>query len=140
MKTRPFWFYRQSGVIAYRMKDGAPEILLVTSRNRSRWVIPKGVVEIGMSPVESATKEAYEEAGVRGEASAEAIGSYEYTKWNGVCIVEVFLLHITELLDEWPEEGERERRWVAAEEAVEVLQEEGLKGLIRKVSPMLLSE
>jgi 8-oxo-dGTP pyrophosphatase MutT (NUDIX family) len=132
MKTRPFWFYRQSGVIAYRINNGAPEILLVTSRNRRRWVIPKGVVEIGMSAVESAAKEAYEEAGVRGEACAEAIGSYEYTKWNGVCIVEVFLVHVTELLDEWPEKGERERGWMTVGEAVETLQEEGLKSLVQR--------
>jgi 8-oxo-dGTP pyrophosphatase MutT (NUDIX family) len=132
MKTRPFWFYRQSGVIAYRMNDGAPEIVLVTSRNRHRWVIPKGVVEIGMSAVESAAKEAYEEAGVRGEADAEPIGSYEYSKWNGVCTVEIFLLRVTELLDEWPEEDERERRWVSVEEAVETLQEEGLKVLVQR--------
>jgi 8-oxo-dGTP pyrophosphatase MutT (NUDIX family) len=132
MKTRPFWFYRQSGVIAYRLKDGTPEILLVTSRNRRRWVIPKGVVEIGMSAVESAAKEAYEEAGVRGEAFAEAIGSYEYSKWNGVCIVEVFLLQVTELLDEWPEGDERKRRWMRADEAIETLQEDGLKLLIQR--------
>ena len=128
MKTRPFWFYRQSGVIAYRLKDGRPEIVLVTSRNRRRWVIPKGVVEIGMSAVDSAAKEAYEEAGVRGEAHPEAIGSYEYNKWNGVCIVEVFLIRVTELLDEWPEDGERKRGWMTADEAVEAVQEEGLKG------------
>jgi 8-oxo-dGTP pyrophosphatase MutT (NUDIX family) len=132
MKTRPFWFYRQSGVIAYRLKKGVPEILLVTSRNRRRWVIPKGVVEIGMSAVDSAAKEAYEEAGVRGEASPEAIGSYEYTKWNGICIVEVFPLHVTELLEEWPEEDERKRRWMSVDEAVEIVQEEGLKVLVRR--------
>ena len=132
MRTRPFWFYRQSGVIAYRMNDGVPEILLVTSRNGRRWVTPKGVVEIGMSPAESAAKEAYEEAGVRGETRAEAIGSYEYTKWNGVCTVEVFLLHVAELLDEWPEENERKRRWMTVDEAVEVLQEDGLKLLIQR--------
>jgi 8-oxo-dGTP pyrophosphatase MutT (NUDIX family) len=68
MKTRPFWFYRQSGVIPYRISDGAIEVLLVSSRGGARWVVPKGVVEIGMmSPVESACREAYEEGGRQGE-------------------------------------------------------------------------
>jgi phosphohistidine phosphatase len=84
MKTRPFWFYRQSGVIPYRISDGAIEVLLVSSRGGARWVVPKGVVEIGMmSPVESACREAYEEGGVRGNASEAPIGEYTYEKWGG---------------------------------------------------------
>jgi phosphohistidine phosphatase len=82
MKTRPFWFYRQSGVIPCRISDGAIEVLLVSSRGGARWVVPKGVVEIGMSPVESACKEAYEEGGVRGNASEAPIGEYTSEKWG----------------------------------------------------------
>jgi phosphohistidine phosphatase len=62
----PDWIYRQSAVIAYRRRPRGVEVLLITSRKGTRWVLPKGVVEPGLSPATSAAKEALEEAGVRG--------------------------------------------------------------------------
>ena len=59
---KPSNWYRQSAVIPYRLTDrtgtdfSAVEILLITSRKRKRWVIPKGIVEPYLSPLESATR------------------------------------------------------------------------------------
>jgi phosphohistidine phosphatase len=137
MKTRPFWFYRQSGVIPYRISDGAIEVLLVSSRGGARWVVPKGVVEIGMSPVESACKEAYEEGGVRGNASEAPIGEYTYEKWGGDCTVSVYLLRVSEVLDDWPESDERTRRWVSIGEASEAVREPGLRAMIGRLEDLV---
>jgi phosphohistidine phosphatase len=136
MATVPVWFYRQSGVIAARREDGRTEVLLVTSRKGKRWVIPKGVVEPGLSSAESAAKEAWEEAGVRGELRPEPVGSYEYPKWDGRCTVEVFLLEVQSVAESWPE-AHRSRRWAAPKEAAEAVREPALQDLLRAVPRLL---
>jgi 8-oxo-dGTP pyrophosphatase MutT (NUDIX family) len=59
-------YFDQSGVIPYRKKEWKVEVLLVTSIKKKKWIIPKGFIEYNMSPFQSAKKEAFEEAGVRG--------------------------------------------------------------------------
>lgn len=71
----PEWMYRQSAVIPYRFGADGLEVLLITSRKRKRWVLPKGVVEPGMTPAGSAEKEAFEEAGIEGRVDDRPLGS-----------------------------------------------------------------
>ena len=72
---------RQYGVLAYDIgEDGEPLFLLITSRTTRRWIIPRGNPVRGLSPAQSAAQEAYEEAGLTGIVSPEAIGTYEYRK------------------------------------------------------------
>ncbi len=110
---KPDSWYRQSGVIAARVKDGAPQVLLVTSAGGKRWIIPKGIVEEGYSPARSAAKEAWEEAGVSGEVSRRMLGRYNYPKWNGVCTVLVYRLNVDEIHRGWPEAHVRRRKWLS---------------------------
>lgn len=130
MKTRPWWFYHQSGVIPYRLSGGVREVMLITSRRRARWIIPKGVVDPGKTPQESAQNEAYEEAGITGEISTAALGHYQYNKWGGVCTVKVYLMQVERVLDSWPEQEARERRWMTVEAAARNVRELQLKELI----------
>ena len=131
MRTRPWWFYNQSAVITYRRLDGGDlQVLLITSRGRGRWIIPKGVVDLGKDARESAANEAYEEAGVKGRTSSEPIGEYSYTKWGGTCTVKVYLLEVQTLLDEWPEKDFRQRVWMTLEKAAESVKEEDLRHMI----------
>jgi 8-oxo-dGTP pyrophosphatase MutT (NUDIX family) len=88
------------------------EVLLITSRRRGRWIIPKGLIEPGMSPAESAAMEAFEEAGVRGRIGDQPIEEYSYKKWGGVCGVKVYLLEVDEVFDDWPEADIRRREWI----------------------------
>ena len=87
-------------------------MLLVTSRNGKRWIVPKGIIEPHMSAAESAMKEAFEEAGIRGIVYPKAIGEYHYQKWGGVCWMTMFLMEVEEIFDEWPECGFRKRQWL----------------------------
>lgn len=143
MTQKPDSWYQQSAVIPYRL-DGrvrgqvpSLEVMLITSRKRKRWVIPKGIIEPGMAPQESALKEAYEEAGIRGNVSATACGVYFYEKWQGICRVEVFLLEVTEVLSMWPEATLRDREWMTVEDAARRVREEDLKRLLLKVPQTL---
>ncbi len=90
--------------------------MLVTSRETRRWVLPKGWAEAGLAPHDLAAREAFEEGGIVGEAAAEAVGAYGYLKRlpggrSVECRVEVFPLRVERLLGDWPERGQRERRW-----------------------------
>jgi NUDIX domain. len=133
MKSRPYWFYRQSGVVPYRATESGINILLITSRGGRRWIIPKGVVDLGKSAEESACNEAYEEAGIRGRLDSAPIGEYQYRKWGGVCTVKVFRFEVLEVLENWPERFQRRRQWMSVEEAANAVDEPVLKRLIRKL-------
>jgi uncharacterized protein Yka (UPF0111/DUF47 family)/8-oxo-dGTP pyrophosphatase MutT (NUDIX family) len=132
---------RQYGVLAYDVgHDGEPRFLLITSRSTRRWIIPRGNPIPGLSPAQSAAQEAYEEAGLTGLVSSEEVGAYRYEKGrrNGSSVtanVHVFPLRTTVQSGEWPERHQREWRWFTRAEAVEAVDEAGLKELIRGFTP-----
>lgn len=134
----PDHFYTQSAVLPYRILENQLEILLVTSRRKRRWVLPKGVVEPYLSPVDSAAKEAWEEAGVLGTVLPRALGSYTYKKWGGQCRVQVFPMLVERVAEIWPE-STRQRRWLDAEEAARRVDEPELKELIVESAKLLLA-
>ncbi len=142
MGQKEDWWYEQSGVIPYRLiseessktsGEFSLQILLISSRKRKRWVIPKGIVEQGMSPQESAVKEAFEEAGIEGCIAETPIGVYTYQKWGGTCTVTVFLFEVTTVFETWSEDYLRDREWMSPEEAADRVREEALKDLLRKL-------
>lgn len=131
---------RQIAALPYRTLgrgiDAPVSILLVTSRETRRWVIPKGNLDGGMTPHLAAAREAEEEAGVRGSVCPTPLGAYRYRKRrkNGASLmfdVEVFPLSVTEELPAWKEAGERERRWCGLVEAANLVEESDLADLIR---------
>ena len=114
--TVPSHFYRQSAVLAWR-----DERILLISTSKGNWTIPKGVVELHLTPAQSAAQEAFEEGGIRGTVREPSIGLFEYEKWGGVCRVEVFRMDVTDVLERWPEDKVRQRKWVTlAQAATEV--------------------
>lgn len=112
------------------------EILLITSRETGRWVIPKGWPMKGRSPAAAAVAEAREEAGVIGDI-AKPVGSYLYVKFGkrglgSPCKVKVFPLKVTGQRESWREQAQRTARWFPAAEAAASVQERQLARLIRK--------
>lgn len=105
-------------------------ICLVTSRNGSRWVVPKGCLEPGKTEAEIAIQEAWEEAGVRGKLVGDSIGSYRYEKWGDELSVAVFILHVQEIAHEWPEKAIRQREWLPPRDAIKRLAEPDLRAII----------
>jgi phosphohistidine phosphatase len=125
----PDHFYTQSAVLPFRVDGGSLEFLLITSRRKKRWVLPKGVVELQLAPADSAAKEALEEAGIEGRVSEEPIGRYQYEKWDGTCSVEVFSMAVETAHDSWPE-SYRDRCWVGPTDAAARVSEPELKRII----------
>lgn len=130
---------RQYGVIPFRDNaDGTIEILLITSRETKRWVVPRGNPIRGLPPHESGAQEALEEAGIKGEVAPEPLGTYRYGKRRASgltdeVLVEVFPLRVREALDDWPEKAERDRQWFPPEAAAAAVAEAELAALIRRV-------
>lgn len=122
--------FPQSAVIPFRVHEGNLEVLLITARGGNRWIVPKGLIENGMSAMESAAQEAYEEAGIRGKVFDHSVGEYEYEKWDGTCRVQIFLMHVQKVSDKWPEDDFRTRKWVSPESASETVNEPALKKLL----------
>jgi 8-oxo-dGTP pyrophosphatase MutT (NUDIX family) len=136
--------HRQYGVIALRVVRGDQiEVLLLTSRGTGRWVIPKGWRMRDRTPAETALREAYEEAGIKGLLwSARPVGSYRYVKnderFTGEILVRVFVMVVQEQKKNWPEREERRTRWVTLRRAASLVAERDLAKLLRTM-PAILS-
>jgi len=134
--SRPIATRVQYAALPYRRKNASTiEVLLVTSRETKRWVIPKGWPKKRLKPCHSAAHEAREEAGVVGVVATEPIGSYSYEKrlksGNIVtCEVQVFPLKVVRQQRSWPEKGQREISWFAPDRASEAVREPLLATII----------
>ena len=129
---------KQYAALPWRYSGARREVLLISSRDTGRWVIPKGWPIKGLSPAETAAREAYEEAGLGGQVSKKPIGAFEYGKRldNGAVQatkVEVFALEQMVQHKDWPEQGQRKLQWFSIPEAAEAVQEPELKDIIRKL-------
>lgn len=129
---------RQVAALPVRRDEaGALQVLLVTSRETKRWVIPKGWPWPKRADHRAAAEEAREEAGVRGKPRKNAIGSYDYDKrlkdGSRPVHVDIYLLVVTRELDKWPERRERTRSWFSPEAAADAVGEPELQRLLRRL-------
>jgi 8-oxo-dGTP pyrophosphatase MutT (NUDIX family) len=110
------------------------QLCLVTSSSGKRWVVPKGCMEPGKTAGEIALQEAWEEAGLVGVLQQEPVGSYLYEKYGNVYHVVVFIMHVTETAEEWPERLLRQRCWLNTAQALVRVEDRGLRELLRRVA------
>lgn len=130
----------QHGAICWRMHQGAVQVLLVSSRDSGRWIIPKGWPINGLSPHETALQEAWEEAGVKGTADPLCLGLYPYLKVLSPdraipCIVSVYAVQVVRLRARFPERKERNRKWYAQQKAAAKVEEPALCALLAGFAP-----
>lgn len=134
----------QLGALPYRRRRDL-EILLVTSRETRRWVLPKGWPMKRRTPQGAAAREALEEAGVKGDIAKQPFGAYHYDKRqpNGSvipCRVDVFPLRVKRQGRTWPEAAQRTRRWFTLAEAIDAVDEPELKALIEQFGVQTVSK
>ena len=125
----------QIAALCWRMHKGHVQVLLITSRETGRWVIPKGWPMAGLAASDAAAREAWEEAGVVGTILDMALGEYFYDKITSPveckrCAVAVFPLQVTALKNRFPEAKQRKRRWFTASKAAGLVAEPGLAQLL----------
>jgi 8-oxo-dGTP pyrophosphatase MutT (NUDIX family) len=119
---------------------GQVEVLLITSRETRRWVIPKGWPIKGLTSPQSAAREAFEEAGVAGDAAKSKLGTYTYDKRlrSGrmqAVRVTVYALQVATESDDWPEKGQREKLWLSPADAADRVDEPDLRAVIAAFKP-----
>ncbi|HEY5289522.1 MAG TPA: NUDIX hydrolase [Caulobacteraceae bacterium] len=139
----------QYAALPYLIDGPQVRVLLITSRETRRWVIPKGWPMSGLKPQEAAAAEAAEEAGIIGEVEPTPIGSYRYLKQikgkPGVAVqVIVFPFHVDDYHETWKEQGQRGYEWFRYQAAARRVAEPSLKRLIQEFgaarTPTLLAK
>ncbi len=126
----------QLAALCYRHKAAGKQVLLVTSRDTGRWVIPKGWPIAGTNSTGTALQEAWEEAGVKtGDLDKDPIGAFTYDKrlnagWSVPVQTVVYPVAVTKMCEVFPEARERDRKWVSPEQAANLVQEPELKKLL----------
>ena len=135
----------QVAALCWRMHKGEVEVLLITSRETGRWVIPKGWPVAGLTQAVAAAREAWEEAGVQGVVAETPMGEYLYDKMLRPksaqrCAVAVFGLKVKAVKDRFPEAKQRRRAWFSALAAAELVAEPDLAALFGLIAenPALL--
>ncbi|MBT8168265.1 NUDIX hydrolase [Falsiruegeria litorea] len=127
----------QVAALCLRSTPKGQEVLLITSRGTGRWIVPKGWHIAGMNGAEAAVQEAWEEAGVKTAGyDPEPVGQYRYDKklFAGVyqpVRANVYRIDVAALSDDYPEAGQRERRWISTKEAANLVREPQLQALLR---------
>lgn len=128
----------QAGAVPFRWNGDKLEVLLITNSAGTRWQVPKGWVDAGMTPQEAGAQEAWEEAGVRGKVHPHSIGFWTYRKRGLSHRVELFPMHVSSVADKFPEQDERARMWRPLEEAMAKIADENLRLLVGNL-PVFLS-
>jgi len=135
----------QFGALCYRRsRKGKIRVMLITSRRTRRWISPKGWPIKSLGPAGTAAREAWEEAGVRGEVARHSIGFYPYQKYMGrgrtvTCLVQAFPLEVTQRAEKFPESDQRKVRWFKPKKAAKLVREPDLARLIRDLPKTVAS-
>jgi 8-oxo-dGTP pyrophosphatase MutT (NUDIX family) len=127
----------QVAALPWRQTEDGVEVMLITSRDTGRWVLPKGWPEEDEALHDAAAREASEEAGISGGIAEADAGSYFYNKVHSSgaespCEVRVFPLEVKEVASKWREKGQRKRKWVKPREAIRMVNEPDLCQLISR--------
>jgi 8-oxo-dGTP pyrophosphatase MutT (NUDIX family) len=135
---------RQVAALPFRLDaQGSPEVLIITSRETGRFVLPKGWPVKGLSDPQAAAKEAREEAGLKGKIGRKPIGNYQYWKrlpdHFRLIKVDVYLLEVSRQLETWREKQSRRTAWLSPESAALLVDEPKLISLIQNLKQSLAS-
>lgn len=119
--------------------DNEVEVLMITSRDTGRWIVPKGWTMKDVKPWAAAAIEALEEAGAKGHIAREVFGTYGYDKImsDGTpqpCRVRVYPMIVDQLKSDWKEKGQRTRQWFSLKKAAKLVDEPELADMLSSLT------
>lgn len=91
----------------------------------------------GLDDAHAAAQEAWEEAGVSGHVTGPALGNFGYVKLveegeATACRADVYPILVTSLSDDFPEAGQRQRKWVTFDQAAKIVEEPELRQILKE--------
>ncbi len=130
----------QFAALCYRIRKSKIQVLMITSRGSQRWIVPKGWPMDGRTPAASAAQEAWEEAGVRGRSDERCLGIFSFSKDADdlgalPCLAMVYAVEVDSLAEEFPEAGQRQRKWMSRKKAARLVSEPELARILRDFDP-----
>ena len=125
-------FVLQAGVIPFRQNSGDMQLCVSFKPRSGTWKVPKGCVEFGDSPSQTALNEALEEAGLHGHLIGGPIGTYSYKKRGSIYQVVMYLMQVTTQDDYWKKKSSRERHWLSPQTALLYLSEHPASPLLEQ--------
>ncbi len=130
----------QYAALVYRMRDGKVQVLLVTSRKSQNWILPKGSPIANLKPHQTAAQEAWEEAGVKGRADKKCLGRFRFDRQGRgnrrqLCVGLVYPLQAKKLARNFPEAGQRQRKWLSPKKAARRIANPELSEIVRSFDP-----
>jgi 8-oxo-dGTP pyrophosphatase MutT (NUDIX family) len=130
----------QFSALCYRVINNKTQVLMITTRRKRRWILPKGWPIDGLTPAESAAREAWEEAGVIGKSQDRCLGLYSYSKLLEdvgplPCVAMVYPVQVRSLASAYPEVNQRRRKWFSLKKAASLATEPELARILRDFDP-----
>ncbi|MDD1518929.1 MULTISPECIES: NUDIX hydrolase [Bradyrhizobium] len=135
---------KQFAALPFRLDKSELRVMLITTRRKRRWSVPKGSPMHNKEPHLTAALEAYEEAGLVGVVATRALGSFKHRKRIGdrkrTMNVAVFPMKVHGRERWWPEKGEREAIWVSPKTAARLVHKAQLRRLIARFAAQTVRE
>ncbi|WP_420861052.1 NUDIX hydrolase [Algirhabdus cladophorae] len=134
----------QFGALCFRVVNDKTEVLLITSRRSGRWIIPKGWPMDEKTPARAASREAYQEAGIKGKSYQTCLGGYSYVKILDPTdvlpiMVLVYPIKVKTIVQDYPEAKQRKRKWFSLKKAAKKISDPEMGAIIRRFDPKLLT-
>lgn len=120
----------QIGALPYLIRRGVLHLVIVTNSAQSRWIVPKGHPEPGMTRQEVAIMEAMEEAGVLGSCVP---GFHATCYRKGENPLNIYPLKVTSVLKKWPEMEWRKREVLPVQKALKMISDPELSNCIQRM-------
>jgi len=123
------------------MQNGDLEILLVTSRGKGNWILPKGKVKPGKTAALSAQEEVYEEAGAVGIVDQALVARFDLKApmagQDAREEMQIFSLEVETLALVWPEMFQRQRRWTSLRDALELVKNARIRRALKEFGTIM---
>ncbi len=133
-------YRKEIGVFIYQKEADDIKMMLVTNRQQTRWILPKGQIEKDLTDKMVAHDEAYEEAGVIGEIDGNIQKkTIKYTSSTGLVALHVYTMRLVHIFDQWPENHFRKRKMVTIRAALKMVEKKALCELISQLEKDILS-
>lgn len=134
-------YERSCGAVVYRLINDEIRFLLIKNKRSAHWGFPKGHMEKGETPAQTAAREVREETGLRIEIEPAFEAKSEYTMLNRVekCVT-VFLAKTQDTDTRIQREEIDDYIWLNFERAYDTLRFDNDKAILKKANDFLVGK